>query len=358
MSVAEMPAIPVVIPPRPHQLDVVLERVGEALRTGTLKAGVRWSKQLHGELARVLALSDPSRLLLTVSGTAALRLAVACTAGKAEPGEEALLPSFTFPATAEVLVQLGYRLRFIDADPRSWNLCPVDLERALSERPARLVVAVDCFGTPVDYEALLSLCRAHGASLVADSAAGLGSTCRGRPLGTQADAHAFSMSFAKVLSAGGAGGAVVLPPGIVLDPKAGWTRSCELGELHAIAALDQLPHLSAMVERRRDISAAYERAIQDIDGLVVQAIHSLDRSARVHFVVRVVRARESLEAALESRGIQTRRYFNACHLTQWPSDRALPVSEALHSEVLALPLSSELRDDQVERVINGLRAGW
>src|SRR5439155_12560145 len=178
-------------------------------------------------------------LLLTSSGTEALRLAVAALAGHAAPGDLAALPSFTYPTTADVLAQMGYRLRFVDVDEATWTMDPRALAAALEDGRVRLVVAVDTFGNPCDYEALTRECRRTGVPLIADSAAGFGARHRRRPVGTQADAHAFSMSFAKTLSAAGSGGAVVLPRATDLAKLAMWVRSALMDELHAIGALDQ-----------------------------------------------------------------------------------------------------------------------
>src|SRR5262249_25687062 len=146
-------------------------------------------------------------------GTQALRLAIVATAGRGSSGDVAVLPSITYPATANVLVQLGYTPRYVDVDEHTWTMDARALERALADGLPRVVVCVDTFGNPCDYAGLTSICAVAGVPLVADSAAGLGSRYLGRALATQADAHAFSMSFAKVISAAGAGGAVVIGAG-------------------------------------------------------------------------------------------------------------------------------------------------
>src|SRR5262249_44792123 len=146
------------------------------------------------------------KVLAMASGTAALRAVIAAVAGRAAPGEGALLPSFTFPATSQGLLQLGYRPPFVDLDDPTRAMDAGLLRGELAWCAARLVVCVDTFGNPCDYAALHQVCHEAGVPLVGDSAASLGSRARGVPVATQANGHAYSMSFAKVLSARRAAG--------------------------------------------------------------------------------------------------------------------------------------------------------
>ena len=350
------PMLPVVIPPRAAFPDQVAARQQESLWSGAVKHGNRWSEELRQGLARLLGTDGEHAVIVTASGTAALRLAVVAAAGPAEPGEVALLPSFTFPATAEVLLQLGYGLRFADVDEHTWTLDPGRVEEEVAARPVRLVVCVDTFGLPCDYGALRRVCDRAGVPLVSDAAAGLGSLCQGQPLARQASAHAFSMSFAKVLSAGGAGGAVVLPAraaAALHDDPAGWCRSELMDELHAAYALDQLAILPDLVRRRHDVAAIYREGLSGLPGLVPQAIRPGDTHSYVHWVMRAPGRDELLRALLDC-GVQAKPYFRAVHPSLGNGER-LPVTERLDAEVLALPMSSELTEADAEKVVLTVR---
>jgi len=345
------PSLPIVIPPRPVRPDVVAERAQEALWSGRLKHGNRWTTELRERLGDALLLTSDDELLLTTSGTEALRLAVVATAGVARGCERAVVPSFTYPATVEVLVQLGYTPRFVDVDEWSWTLDAAALASILADEPATVVVCVDTFGNPCDYGALTRVCADAGVPLVADSAAALGSLYRGRPVGTQADAHAFSMSFAKVLSAGGAGGAVVVRNGSGTERLAGWTRSALMDELHAVAALDQLTALEELVARRQAVGRIYDRAASRTDVVVPQRVAEGDRHSYVHWVARFPR-RERFARELARVGVETKDYFRALHLRSETADPnlRLPATDRLDREVLALPMSSELTEEDADAV--------
>jgi dTDP-4-amino-4,6-dideoxygalactose transaminase/nucleoside-diphosphate-sugar epimerase len=348
------PPLPVVVPPLPFAPDVVADRSAAALQSGVLKSGGPLTSRLTEMLSERLELTDEHTLLATASGTAALRLAVLAVAGPASPGEVAVLPSFTFVATAEALAQLGYKLRFCDVDPLTWTLDPQCLDAALSPGDVGLVVAVDTLGAPANYPALRAICDRYGVQLVADSAAALGATTSGRPIGTQADAHSFSMSFAKVVSAAGAGGFVVVRSDRLetLVRPVDWTRSSMLGEVHAAAAVDLVERLDVLVERRRQVADAYSELISTA---IPQQVLPGDRHAWVHWVARFP-DRDRLADELARRGVGTKPYYApVLHRQDWQglAEPAveLPVTDALANEVLALPMSSELSPADAERVV-------
>jgi dTDP-4-amino-4,6-dideoxygalactose transaminase/nucleoside-diphosphate-sugar epimerase len=351
------PALPVVIPPRAARPDQVAARQQASLWRGEVKHGNRWSRELSSRLAGVLGTGDEHTLLVTSSGTSALRLVIAGTVGVAEPGDTAVLPSFTFPATAEVLLQLGYRLRFADVDERTWTIDPDRLGAMLAAEPVRVVVSVDTFGNPCDYEALSRVCDDADVPLIADSATSIGSRYAGHPVAGFARGHAYSMSFAKVLSAAGAGGAAVLPAdaaAALLGDNYGWWRSELMDELHAIYALDQLDMLDDLVRRRNRVADVYRAGLPQ---LTAQQVRAGDTHCYVHWVARVpgVPGRDALQRALGDCGVQTKPYFRALHMAGFGDGERLPVTERLDGEVLALPMSSELTEEDAEQVVIAVR---
>jgi perosamine synthetase len=340
----------VVVPPRPEHPDRVADRIAAGLWTGLVRGGP-CSAELTEELAAKLAIEDDRRLLLTNSGTNALRVAIAAVAGEPRPGDVAVCPAYTFHATAEVLCQLGWTVRLVDVDSSSWTLAPNGLAEALDDPAVRLTVAVDALGNPCDYDALVTICEQAGVPLVADSAAALGSRHAGIPVGTQAHAHAFSMSFAKVVSGGGSGGAVVLRADAHLSATQNWLRSSAITEASAVAALDGLAALDELVARRELVAATYEQALAGHPGLRLQRVRPGDRHSRVHWVARVGPAvgRDRLARALADEGVETKPYYEP--LPGFPGASVLPVTSELHDQVLALPMSSELGRDEAERVV-------
>ena len=349
--------LPVVIPPRPRRPDVVAFRMQACLESGLVKGGGRWTGALASALKDRLRLTGEQELLVTPSGTAALRLAVIAAAGPARPGDVAVLPSFTFMATGEALVQLGYRLRFCDVREDTWTLDTSLLGELMAPGDVRVVVAVDALGAPADYAGLAKVCAEHEVPLVADSAPALGASWQGEPVGTQAGTHAFSMSFAKVVSAGGGGGALVAAAPAVerLRRPVDWIRSAQLPEVAAVAALDLVEDLDLLVARRRAVAAVYAE-MASVAQVRPQAAATGDEHAWVHWVARFAPAdRDRLAAALARDGIGTKPYYApVLHSHDWAGHAepagSLPVTDALAREVLALPMSSEMTSAQAERV--------
>jgi dTDP-4-amino-4,6-dideoxygalactose transaminase/nucleoside-diphosphate-sugar epimerase len=338
-----VPPVPIVLPPRPEQPDLVSARIADALWSGRVR-GHRWTAELTEELRTALELRADQQVLPVNSGTNALRLAVRAVA---RPGSVAICPAFTFHATAEVLRQLGFEVRFADVDPATWTLDPGSV-RSLVDDDVAVVVAVDALGNPCDYDGLRSACG--GVPLVADSAAALGARAAGVPVGTQADAHAYSMSFAKTVSAGGSGGAVVLPADISMDTPENWLRSSLITEMSAIVGLDSLAAVEALVARRTAVAEIYASSLTR--WLVPQQVRPGDRHSFVHWTGTVDPAvgRDRLAAALVAEGISTKPYYEDIR-----GAGPLPVSSWLHAHALALPMSSELSTEQAERVAAGVR---
>jgi dTDP-4-amino-4,6-dideoxygalactose transaminase/nucleoside-diphosphate-sugar epimerase len=343
------PTLSVVVPPRPEFPDVVADRIMAALWSGRVR-GAGWSAALTAALAERLRLGEEHRLVLTSSGTNALRLAVRTVAGRPRRGAVAVCPAFTFHATAEVLRQLGWTVRFADVCERTWTLAAGPLGRALEDPNVGVVVAVDTLGAPCDYAVLSELCGRAGVALVADSAPSLGSLYAREPVGTQAAAHAFSLSFAKVVSGGGSGGAVVLPAAADLGSSENWLRSSAITEISAVAALDGVDAMDDLIQRRSAVADIYRDALSGMPEFAFQEVRVGDRHSWVHWVTLVDESldRERLGLSLAADGVQTKAYYE-------PLDgldlELSPVTASLHRRTLALPMSSELSPDDAERVM-------
>jgi dTDP-4-amino-4,6-dideoxygalactose transaminase/nucleoside-diphosphate-sugar epimerase len=356
---ALLAAIPVVSPPQPERPDVVARQISAALESGVVKGGGPMTQQLRSELRQRLQLDDDRELLLTSSGTAALRLALVAGAGVAEPGQVALMPSFTFAATAEAAVQLGYRLQFCDVDASTWTLDPTCVERALEASDIAVVIAVDALGNPADYARLRKVCDAAMVPLVADSAPALGSAIGGVPVGNQAPVHAFSMSFAKTVSAGGAGGFLTLPREWMprLTGVVDWTRSAMLGEVHAAVALDQVQRLDEITRRRNAVAEVYADLVLASGAVSSQHVRDGGTHSWVHWTASfAVDDLGVFSKDLEAQGVLTKPYYSpALHQLEWGGRAVettnLPVTSALAQTVLALPMSSEMTVADADSVL-------
>jgi dTDP-4-amino-4,6-dideoxygalactose transaminase len=327
-----------------------------------------------GELEAALSAFCGVRETVTVaSGTEALRIPM--MGEGIGPGDAVFLPAFTYTATAEVPCALGAEPVFVDVDPRSYNLDPAALERAIAGvraegrlRP-RAVVAVDLFGLPADYEAIGETCRREGLFLLADAAQSFGASRGNRPVGALAPVTATSFFPAKPLGAYGDGGAIFTD-----DPaKAEIYRSIRFhgsnnadryeierigtnGRLDTIQAailMVKLEAYPAELAHRGAVAARYDEKLPA--AVRRPAREAGSASAWPLYVVETPR-RDAVKAALAAQGIPTAIYypkpmhFQPAYARFGKGPGSLPVSEALCARVLALPMHSDLDLATVDRI--------
>ena len=219
------------------------------------------------------------------SGTAALHLAL-LLAG-VERGDEVVVPSFTFIATAAAVTYLGAHPVFVDCSADSWNLDPALVEQVLTERAARgrlpsAVITVDLYGETADYEALESMCRRFEVALIEDSAEALGATYRGQAAGSFGVAGIFSFNGNKIITTSGGGMLVTQSPQMAERARHLATQAREpfthyehtavgfnyrLSNLLAALGRAQLGGLEDRIERRKRIDALYTDGLAGLPGV-------------------------------------------------------------------------------------------
>ena len=289
-------------------------------------------------------------------------------------GGEAIMPSFTFMATATAAAWAGLTPVFCDIDPETWTLDPERVEEALSEH-TRLIVPVHVFGSPADQEAFAAIGRRRGVAVVYDAAHGFGALHDGHPVGGAGLAQVFSTSPTKLLITGEGGVVATGDDDLAArlrtgreygnagdhDPAfAGFNaRLPEAGALLGLASLDLL---EGEARRRNDLAAVYRRALGGAPGITFQRIRPSDRSSYKDFSVRVRAAefglhRDDVARALDAEGVATRAYYvppvhrmRAFAGLGRAYEQRLPQTAALCNEVLTLPLYGAMSEGQVERV--------
>jgi dTDP-4-amino-4,6-dideoxygalactose transaminase len=271
------------------------------------------------------------------SGTAALHLAL-LLAG-VESGDEVLVPSFTFIASAAAVTYLGASPVFVDCSPDSWNLDPFLVEEALIKRAAagRLpaaLVTVDLYGETADYNALESLCRRFDVPLIEDSAEALGSTHRGRPAGSFGAAGVFSFNGNKIITTSGGGMLVTGSRSWAARARHLATQAREpfvhyehaevgynyrLSNLLAALGRAQLRGLGSRIARRAQVDAAYQDGLGGLPGISPMPRTAAGTSNYWLTCVRIDpdvfgTDREHVRLALEAADIESRPTWKPLHL--------------------------------------------
>jgi perosamine synthetase len=326
---------------------------------------------------------DAPHAVAVSSCTAELHLAlVALGVG---PGDEVVVPSLSFIATANAARYVGATPVFADVEADTQNLSPKTIESALS--PAtRAVIVVHQGGTPADLDAIHALCDPLGVAVVEDAACAIGATYKARPVGAGAELAAFSFHPRKVITTGEGGmltttradRAVLLrrlrehgmnvsaadrhaARGPVIERYLETNFNYRMTDIQAAVGLVQLGRLDAIVRRRRQLAGRYQRLLADVPGLQVARDPAYGTTYQSFWVVLpddFPVDRNTLLARLADAGISSRRGIMAAHLE--PAYTAishadLPVTERLAAQALLLPLFHELRRDEQDRVVAVVR---
>ena len=305
------------------------------------------------------------------SGTAALEIAL--RALEIGPGDEVIVPTYSFIATAEAVSTVGATPVIVDVDPETALLTPETVERALTAK-TRCVIPVHLFGRPVDMDPLLALCRERGIAIVEDACQAHGALYKGKPVGSLGDAGCFSFYPTKNLGGWGDGGALVTSDA-ALDAKVRLLRSHgegirhhhelatgthRLDTLQAAILEVKLRHLPTWNQRRRDAADALRAGLEGTS-VIAPAAAAADSDHVYHlFVVRSAQ-RDALRDHLDARGVASAiHYPTPIHLQPAYAELGLgrgdlPVAERLASENCSLPIFPAIEDSQIAEIVAAVK---
>jgi dTDP-4-amino-4,6-dideoxygalactose transaminase len=320
----------------------------------------------------------------TSSCTTALHLALVVAGIR--PGDDVVVPSFSFVATANAPTYVGAQPVFADVDAVTGNVTAETVAAALT--PAtRAVIAVDQGGVPVDLAPIQELCDPLGIVVIEDAACAAGSTYLDRPVGAGAEIAAWSFHPRKLLTTGEGGMLTTSRPdwaararrlrehamsisaadrhSSLVSPPEEYGEvgfNFRMTDLQAAVGLVQLGRLPEIVARRRQLAGHYRDELSGVPGLRLVEDPSWGTSNVQSLWLEILPSygtnREGLLLALASAGISARRGIMAAHLHPAHADRVhapLRVTERLTDSTLILPLFHQMTDDDLDRVIRVLR---
>ncbi len=307
------------------------------------------------------------------SGTAGLHLAL--MAMGVGPGDEVVVPTMTFGATAFAVNYTGAHPTFVDSEPLSWNMDPVRLADLLDSRarvgqlPAA-VVPVDIYGQSADYTSIEAVCAEYGVPILEDAAEALGATCGGHQSGSFGRAGVLSFNGNKIMTTSG-GGMLVTDDAVIANhvrylatqsrQPVPWYEHEDIGYNHrlsnVLAAIGraQLQRLPAMIDRRHAIHDSYASLLAGVEGVRILGEAPWGRGNAWLTLAWFDHPEDVERVRLElgRRGIESRHAWKPLHLQPvfaGLTDGPLPVAESLFDHGLCLPSGSVLSDDEVEEV--------
>jgi dTDP-4-amino-4,6-dideoxygalactose transaminase len=338
--------------------DEVLAAVGDVLDSQVCILGPKVEELEE----RIAALSDCKFGVGVSSGTDALLAAL--MALEIGPGDEVITTPFTFFATAGCVTRLGATPVFVDIDPRTYNMDPQLIERAITPQ-TKAIIPVHLFGQMCDMDPIMEIARRHSLFVIEDAAQAISSTYKGRKAGSIGTVGCFSFYPTKNLGGAGDGGMLVTNDAELNErlmvmrnhgskPKY-YHRvvggNFRLDSLQAAILLVKLPHLEAWSEGRRRNAAIYD---QELAGspIGIPWVHANTTSIYNQYVIRV-QGRDELIAHLQAAQIGSEIYYpvplhlQECFRNLGYKEGYLPESERAAHEVLALPIYPELSREQI-----------
>lgn len=289
------------------------------------------------------------------------------------PGDEVIVPSNTFIATWLAVSHCGAKPVPVEPVSATYNLDPARIAAAITPR-TKAIVVVHLYGQAADMDAINAVAERHGLKVIEDAAQAHGARYRGRRAGQLGDAAAFSFYPGKNLGALGDGGAVTTGDAALAEDirtyrnygskvkyyndKAGYNS--RLDELQAALLNAKLPALDQDNQRRRDIATVYQQRLAGIDGLLLPTVPDWTEPVWHLYVVRHAR-REALAKALAEQGIATIVHYpvpphlQPAYLQMGYKEGDFPLAEAIHREVLSLPIGPTMTLDQAEDVAAAVR---
>jgi len=315
------------------------------------------------------------------------RHAVACSSGTAGlhcclhalgigPGDEVITSSFSFVASANVILYTGATPVFADVDPLTFNMDPAAVEAAITPR-TKAILIVDIFGYPAELPALIDIAHRHGLTLVEDACQSIDGDYDGKKLGTFGHPAVYGFYANKQLTT--AEGGVIFTDDDDLyrqlksltnqgrSDDGAWLVHSRLGfnyrlsDVHAAIGVAQIERLDWMQEARATVAGWYQERMEGIDGVTTMYEGPQRRSWFVYAPrLDADLDRDRVIGRLEAEGISAKPYLPCIHLQPYYREAhghapgELPVTEAISASTIALPFFCELTEQQVDRVCQAM----
>ena len=354
----------------------------EVLRSGWLVQGPKVEEFEH-----IVASYVGARYAIAASScTTALHLALVLHG--VGSGDEVLVPSFTFIATANAVRHAGAIPVFVDIDPHTFNISPDCIEAAITPR-TRAIMPVHQIGLAADIDRINTIARRHDLVVIEDAAPAIGATYKDRKVGGLGNTTCFSFHPRKAITSG-EGGMILTDEenlverarllrahgmslsdltrhnakNVVIEEYHDIGYNYRMSDLHAAVGIEQMKKLNFILTRRKAIAEQYDAALSDVPGVQLpfssQETPHTYQSYMIRLLPQAVKTREQVMQELLEVGIATRRGVMAIHLepayaAYRPLHQRLPVTENAAQTTLLLPMYASMNETEQAYVIRHLR---
>ncbi len=342
------------------------------------------------ELELKLAHFTGAKYAVVVSnGTAALHCA--CIAAGIGPGDEVITTPLTFAASANCALYCGAKPVFADVDPETYNIDPQSIRARITER-TKAIVAVDFTGQSVKNDEIRKICDEYGLVFIEDAAHAIGTTYKGKEVGSLADMTCFSFHPVKTITSGEGGAITTNDPDLynklVLAHTHGITHeeqemeeteiegpwyyeqislgyNYRLTDFQAALLISQLNKLERFKQRRKEIVETYNEAFKDLDGIILQKEIAESDTCRHLYIIRLdldklTCTRREFFDAMSAENVQCQIHYIPVywfpHYKRLGYTKGLcPIAENIYNGIMSIPLYPLLSDSDVEDVIHAVK---
>jgi perosamine synthetase len=346
-----------------------VEAVVKVLRSGILTSGLGAGPAVTQFEKKFAEFACVKHAIAVNTGTAALHSAI--VAAGVKQGDEVILPSFTFVATAEAVVMAGGKPVFTDVDPETYNISPAEIKKSITKK-TKAIIPVDLYGFSAEIKPISEIAAKHGLAVVEDAAQAHGATYDGKPAGVFADAACWSLYASKNMTTG-EGGVITTDSDEMAETlrlirthgeKAKYASlmlgyNYRMSEIQAAIGLVQLEKLPAFVAKRRENAKRLTRLLAKTDRLQLPEETKDRQHSWYLYTVRLKNATENernkIVEELRRKDIGAEVYYsNPVHLMPYYRERfggrKLPETEKAAKQVFSLPIHPGVTEAQVDYI--------
>ncbi len=348
----------------PEVGDKELEYVTECITSNWISSVGKFVTQFEEEFAHFCG---TKYAVATSNGTVALHLALAVLGVGA--GDEVIVPTLTFIATANTVTYTGAKPVFVDSEPDTWNIDPEKIGPAITPR-TRAIIPVHLYGHPANMEPIIELAEKYNLYVIEDAAEAHGATYNSRIVGSIGDMGCFSFFGNKIITTGEGG--MITTNNKEFEQKARMLRdhgvspdkkywhpvigfNYRLTNIQAAIGVAQLEKVDRVLDRKREIAMFYNSLLKDVTGITLPPEASWAKNVFWMYSILIEEeygiGRDELIAKLKESGVDSRPVFYPIHtMPPYRQDIVLPVAEELGSKGISLPSGIGLKDEEIERV--------
>ena len=351
-----------------------INAVVNILRTGNLVQG-KYVQEFEDLLASQLGVRH---VVVVSSGTAALHLAILVLG--IGPGDEVIVPDFTFPATANVVALTGAIPVPVDIDPLTYNINPDLIAQNLTVR-TKAILPVHLFGQSAAMKSIRSLARKHQLKVIEDAACAIGAVHHGHPCGCWGDLACFSFHPRKIITTGEGGAIatnnstyakqlrllrnhgmeVIKSKGVIDFVLPGFNY--RMTDFQAALGIEQMNKLDRIIAGRQQIARFYDQHLSGVNGVFIPTIAKNNNHVYQSYVVRLDTSinRAKVISFLKAHGIEATIGTYALHCTSFYKRQrqftkvSLPVSKLSVNQTLTLPFHGELTNKDLKYIVDMLK---